>query len=57
MQDEKISAALLTEVRSFLEVMLESYPNLDIRLLAAARRRESSEEGREALTKARRVLL
>ena len=57
MQDEKISAALPTEVRSFLELMLESYPNLDICLLAAARRRESSEEVREALTKAMRMLL
>ena len=45
------------EVRSFLEAVLKSYPDLDIRLLAAARRREPSEEGREALTKAMRDLL
>jgi len=45
------------EVRSFLEAVLESYPDLDIRLLAAARRREPSEEGRQALTKAMRDLL
>jgi transcriptional regulator with XRE-family HTH domain len=45
------------EVRSFLESVLESYPDLDIRLLALARRRESSEEGHEALTKAMRDLL
>jgi hypothetical protein len=45
------------EVRSFLEAVLESYPDLDIRLLAAARRREPSEEGHEALTKAMRDLL
>src|SRR5215212_4240454 len=45
------------EVRSFLESVLESYPDRDIRLLAEARRRESSEEGHEALTKAMRDLL
>jgi transcriptional regulator with XRE-family HTH domain len=45
------------EVRSFLESVLESYPDLDIRVLALARRRESSEEGHEALTKAMRDLL
>jgi len=37
--------------------VLESYPNLDIRVLAVARRRELSEEGHEALTKAIRDLL
>jgi hypothetical protein len=47
---------LPTEVRSFLEAVLESYPEQDIRLLAA-RRREPSEEGRQALTKAMRDLL
>jgi transcriptional regulator with XRE-family HTH domain len=45
------------EVRSFLESVLESYPDLDIHLLAMARWRETSEEGREALTKAMRDLL
>jgi transcriptional regulator with XRE-family HTH domain len=45
------------EVRSFLEAVLESYPDQDIRLLAVARRREPSEEGHEALTKAMRDLL
>jgi transcriptional regulator with XRE-family HTH domain len=45
------------EVRAFLGAALESYPDLDIRLLAAARRREASEEGHEALTKAMRDLL
>ena len=45
------------EVRSFLESVLESYPDLDIRLLAAARRREPTGEGHEALTKAMRDLL
>ena len=43
---------LPAEVRSFLEALLESYPDLDIRLLAVARRREPSEEGHEALMKA-----
>jgi transcriptional regulator with XRE-family HTH domain len=45
------------EVRSFLEAVLESYPDLDIRLLAVARRRVLSEEGHEALTKAMGDLL
>jgi len=45
------------EVRSFLESVLESYPDLDIRLLALARRGEPTEEGHEALTKAMRDLL
>jgi transcriptional regulator with XRE-family HTH domain len=45
------------EVRSFLEAVLESYPAQDLYLLALARRREPSEEGREALTKAMRDLL
>lgn len=44
------------EVRSFLESVLESYPDQDIRLLAVARRREPSEEGHEELTKAMRAL-
>src|SRR5215210_3867429 len=50
-------ADLPEEVRSFLEAVLESYPNQDIRLLAVARRREPSGEGHEALTKAMRDLL
>jgi len=45
------------EVRSFLESVLESYPGQDLYLLARARRRETSGEGREALTKAMRDLL
>jgi hypothetical protein len=44
-------------VRAFLEGVLESFPDLDIRLLAEARRREPSEAGHEALTKAMRELL
>jgi transcriptional regulator with XRE-family HTH domain len=53
LQDPDVPA----EVRSFLEAVLKSYPDLDIRLLALARSREPSEEGREALTKAMRDLL
>jgi transcriptional regulator with XRE-family HTH domain len=45
------------DVRSFLKVAIEGRPDLDIRLLAMARRREPSEEGREALTEAMRELL
>jgi transcriptional regulator with XRE-family HTH domain len=45
------------EVRSFLEAVLESYPDQDIRLLAMARRREPTREGHEALTNAMRELL
>jgi transcriptional regulator with XRE-family HTH domain len=50
-------SALPEEVRSFLQSVLESYPDRDIRLLAEGRRRESSEEGHEALTRAMRDLL
>ena len=57
MEDESVSAQLPEEVRSFLGGLVEDFPDLDIRLLAAARRREGSEEGREALTKALRDLL
>ena len=45
------------EVRSFLKAAIESRPDLDIRLLAAARRREPSEGGRGALTESMRELL
>jgi transcriptional regulator with XRE-family HTH domain len=45
------------DVRSFLKAAIESRPDLDIPLLAAARRREPSEGGREALTEAMRELL
>ncbi len=49
--------ALPEEVRSFLEEALGTHPDRDIRLLAAARGRESSEEGREGLTRAMRGFL
>jgi hypothetical protein len=45
------------DVRSFLEAVLKSFPDLDIHLLAMVRRGEASEEGHEALTKAMRDLL
>jgi hypothetical protein len=48
MRDERVNAGLSAEVRSFLEAALEGYPDLDVRLLAAARKRETSGEGREA---------
>ena len=50
-------AVLRPEVRLFLEEVLSGYPERDIRLFAAARRRETSEKGREALTQAMRELL
>jgi hypothetical protein len=45
------------DVRSVLEGVIGSYPDLDIRLLATARRRVASEKDREALTKAMQDLL
>jgi transcriptional regulator with XRE-family HTH domain len=49
--------ALPGKVRPFLEEALGTYPDRDIRLLAAARGREDSEEGREGLTRAMRESL
>jgi hypothetical protein len=57
MEDAQVTAGLPKQVRLFLEGTLEGYPDLDLRLLATARRRESSEQGHEALTKAMRGLL
>ena len=55
---EMLADADLPEaVRLFLEEVLGAYPDQDIRLLAAARSREHSEEGRERLTRAMRELL
>ncbi len=48
---------LPAKVRAFLDEVLGAYPEQDIQLLAAARRREPSEEGQEALTRAMRELL
>jgi transcriptional regulator with XRE-family HTH domain len=50
-------ADLPAEVRLFLEETLNGYPDLDIRLLAAARSREPSEVGWEGLTRTMRELL
>jgi transcriptional regulator with XRE-family HTH domain len=50
-------ADLPEEVRLFVEEVLSTYPEQDICLLAAARSREHSEEGRERLTRAMRELL
>jgi len=50
-------ADLPGEVRLFVEEAVSGYPDLDIRLLAAARGRESSDEGREELTRTMRELL
>jgi hypothetical protein len=44
-------------VRSFLEGVVRTYPDRDIRVLAAMRNREDSEEGRERLTRAMREFL
>ena len=56
-EDAEATAGLPEQVRLFLDGTLEGYPDLDIRLLAATRRQERSEEGHEALTKAMRDLL
>jgi hypothetical protein len=45
------------EVRLFFEGVLSTYPEQDIRLLAAVRTKERSEKGREALIWAKRELL
>ena len=50
-------AEMPADVRFFLEEALKGYPELDIRLLAAARGRERSEEGWDELTRAMRELL
>jgi hypothetical protein len=57
MEDAQVSAGLPKQVRVFLDGTLEGYPDLDLRVLAAARRREPTEEGHKALTKAMRALL
>ena len=57
MEDAQVTAGLPKQVRVFLQGTLEGYPDLDLRLLATARRQETSEEGHEALTKAMRDML
>jgi hypothetical protein len=53
----KGSARLHPEVRTFLEGLVGECPGEDLRILAARRGRERSEEGRERLERAMRVLL
>lgn len=50
-------AELPEEMRLFLEEALGAYPDRDIRLLAAARKREATRQGMEELTRAMRELL
>ena len=45
------------QVRLFFEELMRERPDEDIRVLAARRRRERSEEGREELTRVTRELL
>jgi transcriptional regulator with XRE-family HTH domain len=45
------------QVRAFLEDVVHTYPDRDLRLLAAMRNREDSEEGRGQLTRAMREFL
>jgi len=45
------------EVRTFLEELLREHPVEDLRILAARRTQEPSEEDRERLTRATRGLL
>jgi transcriptional regulator with XRE-family HTH domain len=53
----KGSARLHPEVRAFLEALVGERPGEDLRVLAARRGRERSEEGRERLERAMRGLL
>jgi hypothetical protein len=57
LREELGDEELPPEVRRFYEVVVSSAPEQDIRVLAAARGRETSEKGREALTQAMRELL
>jgi hypothetical protein len=45
------------DVRTFLEELLREHPGEDLRVLAARRSQEPSEEERERLTRAMRELL
>ena len=57
MLDEGGSEGCNPEAAQQATAVLESYPYQDIRLLAPARRREPSSEGRDEFTKAMRDLL
>jgi hypothetical protein len=50
-------AELLLQMRLFFEELVRERPGEDIRILAARRSREPSEEGRERLTRAMREFL
>jgi transcriptional regulator with XRE-family HTH domain len=50
------TARLHPEVRTFLEELLREHPGEDLRILAARRKQEHSEEERERLTRAMRGL-
>ena len=51
------TARLHPEVRTFLEELVREHPGEDVRILAARRNQEHSEEERERLTRAMRGLL
>ena len=57
LREELGDPELHLEVRRFYEDVVRRAPEQDIRVLAAARGRESSERGKEALTQAMRELL
>jgi transcriptional regulator with XRE-family HTH domain len=57
LREELGDAELPPEVRRFYEEVVRRAPEQDIRVLAAARGREPSERGQEALTQAMRALL
>jgi hypothetical protein len=51
------TARLHPEVRTFLEELVREHPGEDLRVLAARRRKEHSQEERERLARAMRGLL
>ena len=51
------TARLRPDVRTFLQELVMEHPGEDVRILAARRNQEHSEEERERLTRAMRGLL
>jgi hypothetical protein len=51
------TAGLHPEVRTFLEELVREHPGEDLRILAARRKQEHSQEDRQRLTRAMRGLL
>ena len=51
------TARLHPEVRTFLEELVREHPGEDVRILAARRNQEHSQEARERLSRAMRGLL